>query len=98
MMAAGTRLVLNQVLIIGEGDCVNWRETWVCRGPLSRKRHEGARFVGEKVVIFANPIAGRGKGRVLAEALAARFRAEAWEACEVYDRPDGVSETTLAGM
>jgi diacylglycerol kinase family enzyme len=54
--------------------------------------------VGEKVVIFANPIAGRGKGRVLAEALKTRFLAERWEACEVYDRPDTVSEATLAGM
>lgn len=54
--------------------------------------------MGEKVVIFANPIAGRGKGRVLAEALAGRFRVEGWEAREVYDRPGSVSEDTLAGM
>jgi diacylglycerol kinase family enzyme len=58
----------------------------------------GAFFVGEKVIIFANPIAGRGKGRVLAKALATQFKAEGWEACEVYDRPGSVSDDTLGGM
>ena len=54
--------------------------------------------MGEKVIIFANPIAGRGKGRVLAEALGARFRAEGWDACEVYEKPSSVSDATLDGI
>jgi diacylglycerol kinase family enzyme len=54
--------------------------------------------VGEKVIIFANPIAGRGKGRVLAERLKARFHAEGWAAQAIYERPTSVSPDTLAGM
>jgi len=54
--------------------------------------------VAEKVVIFANPIAGRGKGRVLAEALKARFEAEGWAAYTAYERPGSVSADTLAGV
>jgi diacylglycerol kinase family enzyme len=52
----------------------------------------------ERVVIFANPIAGRGKGRLLAERLSARFEQEGWQAVAVFERPDEVAEEALAGM
>jgi diacylglycerol kinase (ATP) len=53
---------------------------------------------GQRVVIFANPIAGRGKGRVLAEKLRDRFEREGWEAVTAFERPDEVNSTILAGM
>jgi diacylglycerol kinase family enzyme len=52
----------------------------------------------ERVVIFANPIAGKGKGRLLAENLRARFESEGWKAVTILERPDEVAEETLAGM
>src|SRR5258706_12628147 len=51
----------------------------------------------ERVVIFANPIAGRGKGRLLAERLIARFEQEGGESVAVFERPDEVAEEALAG-
>jgi diacylglycerol kinase family enzyme len=53
--------------------------------------------MNQRVVIFANPIAGRGKGRVLAEGLRDRFGREGWEARLAFDRPAEVSEETVAG-
>ncbi|HSI35002.1 MAG TPA: diacylglycerol kinase family protein [Tepidisphaeraceae bacterium] len=41
----------------------------------------------QRIAIFANPIAGRGKGRRLAESLAERFRRESWDARVVLDHP-----------
>src|SRR4051812_9629371 len=58
--------------------------------------------MNQRVVIFANPIAGKGRGRVLAERLAARFVKEGWEARTVFERPDladrGVSEGMTAAV
>jgi diacylglycerol kinase (ATP) len=51
-----------------------------------------------RIVIFANPIAGRGKGRVLADKLIHRFTREGWTAEAIYDRPDQVADVRLAGM
>jgi diacylglycerol kinase (ATP) len=52
----------------------------------------------QRVVIFANPIAGRGKGRVLAQGLRERFEREGWGVAVVFDRPDTVGDEVLAGM
>jgi diacylglycerol kinase (ATP) len=49
----------------------------------------------QKVVIFANPIAGRGKGRLLADRLKERFEHEGWAVRQAFDRPDTVSQDTL---
>jgi diacylglycerol kinase (ATP) len=51
----------------------------------------------ERVVIFANPIAGRGRGRILAERLQARFVKEGWAVEVVFERPESVSDQALAG-
>src|SRR4051794_6047796 len=53
----------------------------------------------QKVVIFANPIAGRGKGQILADRLLSRFRAEGWDARAVFQRPSeaaGIADLTAA--
>jgi diacylglycerol kinase (ATP) len=52
----------------------------------------------QRVVIFANPIAGKGKGRLLAERLSQRFEREGWQATLALDRPDEVDSKALAGM
>ena len=49
-------------------------------------------------MIFANPIAGKGKGRRLADALAGRCRREGWEATVSFQRPDGVGAEVLTGV
>jgi diacylglycerol kinase (ATP) len=54
--------------------------------------------VEQRVVIFANPIAGKGKGRLLAERLSQRFEAEGWQATLALERPDEVDAKALAGM
>jgi diacylglycerol kinase (ATP) len=54
--------------------------------------------VQQRVVIFANPIAGKGKGRLLAQRLSERFEAEGWQATLALDRPDEVDGKALAGM
>jgi len=54
--------------------------------------------MSQKVVIFANPIAGRGRGRVLAERLRGRFEKEGWGASVVFERADLVDEFELAEM
>ena len=54
--------------------------------------------MSQRVVIFANPIAGRGKGRVLAERLERRFLREGWEVVVVHQRPDLVDELVTGGM
>lgn len=54
--------------------------------------------MNEKVVIFANPIAGRGRGRILAERLRGRFEKEGWEARVVFERPDLAGEEAIAGI
>ena len=51
----------------------------------------------ERAVIFANPIAGRGRGRILAERLQARFVKEGWAVEAVFERPESVSDRALAG-
>jgi diacylglycerol kinase (ATP) len=53
--------------------------------------------MAERVVIFANPIAGRGKGRLLAERLFERFEKQGWSVEVALDRPEVVSDQTLAG-
>jgi len=62
-------------------------------------RHdEGDRAAGheaaaeQRVVIFANPIAGRGKGRMLAERLQQRFEREGWGATVVFDKPESADD------
>jgi diacylglycerol kinase (ATP) len=52
----------------------------------------------QRIVIFANPIAGKGKGRLLAERLSQRFEREGWQATLALDRPDQVDAKALAGM
>src|SRR3954468_3389700 len=52
----------------------------------------------QRVVIFANPIAGKGKGRLLAERLSQRFEREGWQATLALERPDEVDGEALAGM
>lgn len=54
--------------------------------------------MSQKVVIFANPIAGRGRGRVLAERLRGRFEKEGWEGRVVFERPDLAAEETITGI
>jgi diacylglycerol kinase (ATP) len=54
--------------------------------------------VSHRVVIFANPIAGKGKGQRLADSLAERCRIEGWDATVVFDRPDSASSDKLAGV
>jgi YegS/Rv2252/BmrU family lipid kinase len=54
--------------------------------------------VEQRVVIFANPIAGKGKGRLLAERLSQRFEREGWQATLALDRPDEVDAEALAGI
>lgn len=54
--------------------------------------------MSEKVAIFANPIAGRGRGRLLAERLHERFLQEGWEAPVIFERPDLVAEDATAGI
>ena len=54
--------------------------------------------MSHRVVIFANPIAGKGKGRRVAEALAGRCRTEGWDASVVFDRPDSVTPDVVAGV
>ncbi|HEY7118554.1 MAG TPA: diacylglycerol kinase family protein [Tepidisphaeraceae bacterium] len=51
----------------------------------------------QKVVIFANPIAGRGKGRLLAGHLKQRFEKKGWDVQQIFDRPESVSQDTLTG-
>jgi YegS/Rv2252/BmrU family lipid kinase len=46
----------------------------------------------ERIAIFANPIAGRGKGKSLAERLRLRFEAEGWNARLCFDRPQEVQQ------
>src|SRR4051812_16419745 len=52
--------------------------------------------MAETVFIFANPIAGRGKGRAIAERLAARLQRDRLEPRLIYDRADGVLDTELS--
>jgi diacylglycerol kinase (ATP) len=55
--------------------------------------------MSERVIIFANPIAGRGRGRALADLLLKRFEAEGWEARIAFERPDqaqGIEGSTAA--
>src|SRR5690349_13307803 len=55
--------------------------------------------MNQRVVIFANPIAGRGKGKLLAERLLRRFEAEGWEARAAFERPaegEGLEGITAA--
>jgi diacylglycerol kinase (ATP) len=51
----------------------------------------------QRILIFANPIAGRGKGRVLAGRLQERFRQVGWEAETLFDRADAVSDVVIQG-
>jgi diacylglycerol kinase (ATP) len=51
----------------------------------------------QRVIVFANPIAGRGKGRILAERLRGRFLKEGWDVEVAFDRPESVTNQTLAG-
>jgi diacylglycerol kinase family enzyme len=50
----------------------------------------------DSVLIFANPIAGRGKGRRIAGRLEKRLRAEGFEVRTVLDRPDQMDPAILA--
>src|SRR5438552_3699048 len=49
------------------------------------------------VLIFANPIAGRGKGRAIADRLTKRLRREHFDVQEVFERPDRVADDDLPG-
>jgi diacylglycerol kinase family enzyme len=51
----------------------------------------------QRVLIFANPIAGRGKGRLLAQRLHDRFTAEGWDSTLLFERADAVPDETTAG-
>jgi len=54
--------------------------------------------VEQRVVIFANPIAGKGKGRLLAEKLSQRFEREGWQATLAFERPDKTDARALEGL
>jgi diacylglycerol kinase (ATP) len=54
--------------------------------------------MSERVAIFANPIAGRGRGRLLAERLRGRFAREGWEVRVVFERPDLAQQDAIAGI
>jgi diacylglycerol kinase (ATP) len=51
----------------------------------------------EEIFIFANPIAGRGKGRRIAERLAKRLRADGFRVRTAFDRPDSLDASAVAG-
>jgi diacylglycerol kinase (ATP) len=50
----------------------------------------------KRVVIFANPIAGSGRGKIIAERIAGRLRADGVEARAIYERPADVGDEVLA--
>jgi diacylglycerol kinase family enzyme len=52
----------------------------------------------QRILIFANPVAGTGKGRLLAQRLGDCFTREGWESQIVQERPEEASEQMLAGM
>jgi len=52
----------------------------------------------QRILIFANPVAGKGKGKLLAERLGERFTREGWDAVIVRERPGDASDQMLAGM
>ena len=52
-------------------------------------------MVSDVVLIFANPIAGRGQGKVIAERIAARLLREEFEPKLIFDRADAVDEQHL---
>jgi diacylglycerol kinase (ATP) len=51
--------------------------------------------VKRTVLIFANPIAGRGKGRAIADRLAKRLRREHFDVREVFERADRIADEDL---
>jgi diacylglycerol kinase family enzyme len=59
---------------------------------MSQKRSQ------QRILIFANPVAGKGKGKALAERLCFRFIAEGWRAEVVGRRPEDTPDQMLAEM
>jgi len=53
--------------------------------------------MSERVVIFANPIAGKGKGLALAERLDRRFRQEGWSSTTHLERPAAAGQNLIDG-
>ncbi|HWE92477.1 MAG TPA: diacylglycerol kinase family protein [Tepidisphaeraceae bacterium] len=60
-------------------------------------RGDGGRVPVEDVLIFANPIAGRGRGEALARNLEARFKADGLGARVLMDRPGRLLAGDVAG-
>jgi len=52
----------------------------------------------ERIAIFANPIAGKGKGRRISESLRDRFTRQGWEARLVAEHPSKASAEILQGI
>jgi diacylglycerol kinase (ATP) len=52
----------------------------------------------QRILIFANPVAGKGKGKSLAERLRARFVAEGWRAEVMGERPEDTPDQMFADM
>ncbi len=52
----------------------------------------------ERVLIFANPIAGRGSGRKLAQRLAGRFERAGIEPILLFDRPDQIDDHSIGAV
>jgi len=50
----------------------------------------------ESVNIFANPIAGRGKGKTIARRLEVRLRADGYAVSTCFDRPDSLSANAIS--
>jgi diacylglycerol kinase family enzyme len=51
--------------------------------------------VSERVLIFANPIAGRGKGKAIAQRLSERLRRDRYDAQPIFERADRVPDDHL---
>ncbi|MEO6436660.1 MAG: diacylglycerol kinase family protein, partial [Tepidisphaeraceae bacterium] len=51
--------------------------------------------MSKTVLIFANPIAGRGQGKALAERIATRLLRDRFDPKLIFERADTVSETHL---
>jgi diacylglycerol kinase (ATP) len=49
-----------------------------------------------RVLVFANPIAGRGSGRAIALSIVGRLRREGHQAEEVFEKPAGLSDEEIA--
>lgn len=66
------------------------------RGGIRRSPAARYNVIVKDVLIFANPIAGRGRGRVLAERIAGRLAAEGFRATVFLERADQVKPEQLA--